>query len=241
DLPDDTEIPAFWFQQFNLSHLPNISKLKVNSDIRLIGGNLESLDGCPQFVQGHVYIWSNKLKSLRGAPKYVGKSFHCDSNKLISLDGAPSVVNGDFTCQNNKLQNLIGGPTEVAGDFDCYHNQLVSLEGAPRKVGKNFYGTGGNKLRSLQGAPKEIGGFFSFDAENLESLDGLPKARSYFPSESRKYFDSVDELQVWFKEYKKEQKKAKIKRMQKGTKVVGAMSAERDVENSTRPDDPHVM
>ncbi len=220
DLPDDTEIPAFCFKQFDLSHLPNISKLKINGDIRIVGGNLESLVGCPQFVQGHVYVRSNKLKSLQGAPKYVGKSFHCDSNELVSLDGAPNIVNGDFTCRNNKLQNLIGGPTEVTGDYIC---------------------TGGNKIKSLQGAPEEIGGFFSFDAENLKSLDGLPKARSYFPSESRKYFDSVDELQAWFKEYKKEQKKGNIKGIRDGTKVVGAMSAVQDIENSIKPDDPHVM
>ncbi len=219
DLPDNTEIPGINFQNITLSHLPNISKLKVTDDIRIIGGNLESLDGCPQFVSGHVFIRGNKLTSLHGAPKQVGKSFHCDSNKLTSLEGAPSIINGDFSCENNKLLNLIGGPTEVIGDFICRQNQLTSLEGAPRKVGRNFW-CKDNKIKSLRGAPEEIGGFFSFDAKNLESLDGLPKAKTYIPGEALKEFDSEDELRSWFKVYKKEQK---VKEMQDGKKLVGTL------------------
>lgn len=239
DLPTNTEIPGIHFQDINLLHFPDISKLKITGDIRIIGGTLESLDGCPEFVAGYFYVWRNKIKSLHGAPKYVGRSFCCDSNELISLEGVQNIINEDFSCANNKLQNLVGGPAEVKRDFVCKHNQLTSLEGAPRKVGGNFYGTN-NPLKSLQGAPEEIGGFFSFDAKDLKSLKGLPKANSYLPAEALREFYSVDELQTWFNEYKKQIAKNKLKEMRDGAKVVTTLNVISNQNNSINiSDDQH--
>ncbi len=232
DLASGTEIPAICFQKIEISHFPNISKLKITGDIRIIDGVLESLEGFPKLVDGYFYIRGNKLTSLHGAPEYVGRSFYCDFNELTTLKGAPKIINGTFGCEHNKLTSLSGGPEEVADDFICRGNQLITLYGSPRRVGRNFLCSEGNKLKSLKGAPKEIGGLFSFCAENLESLEGLPKAREYFPSESGRYFDSVSELQAWFKEYKKELIETKTRKIKKGTNAVSKIIITKDIDSS---------
>lgn len=236
DLPDNTEIPAVCFRKHNISHLPDMSKLRITGNFVISESNMGSLKGIPKFIQGHVLVRNNKLTSLQDGPTYVGKSFYCDFNELTSLKGAPNKINGTFSCEHNRLSTLIGGPEEVSENFICDHNQLTSLEGAPQKI-SGFFMCSGNKLKTLNGAPKTVGSFFSFDAADLESLEELPKAPTYIVADSYKSFHTAEELQTWFREYKKEQK---VKKMQQGVKNVNALGAvAKQSKGITIPDDQY--
>lgn len=83
---------------------------KVFGSLYIEDMGLETLEGCPSYVQGHFYCTMNKLKNLVGCPKQVDGVFSCARNNLETLDGATNVI-----CQR----------------FDCSHNELKTLELAP--------------------------------------------------------------------------------------------------------------
>ena len=62
----------------------------------------------PVFIQfgnvGSFYISHNELQTLRGCPTYVQRTFSCQDNKLYSLDGCPKKVGETFKCGQNKKQ-----------------------------------------------------------------------------------------------------------------------------------------
>lgn len=78
---------------------------------------LESLEGCPRYVEGNFYCDRNRLKTLEGGPDQVRGMFDCSDNYVTSLDGGPSLVKGHYYCQGNHLTKLSGLAPNIGGDF----------------------------------------------------------------------------------------------------------------------------
>ena len=85
--------------------------------------DIESLEGCPQWVKNFLCSGCNFIKDLKGGPQTVRGGYTCDScNTLKNLEGSPrEVIN--FTCSEcSILSDLKGAPKIVKGDFlakDC--------------------------------------------------------------------------------------------------------------------------
>jgi hypothetical protein len=65
--------------------------------------DLDTLEGCPEIVDGTFNCFDIKLKSLKGGPRLVGDIYDCVRNNLTSLEGAPESVGVMFDCRNNKI------------------------------------------------------------------------------------------------------------------------------------------
>lgn len=236
NITDKTDVPSVCFKNNKIAHLGDMSRISINGNFGVLNCGLESLDGAPKYVQGHLNLRGNNLKTLHGCPEYVGKSFCGDDNRLTSLKGAPNKIFGTFSCGNNMLPNLIGAPKEVTEDFICIKNSLTTLEGAPRTVGGNCF-CSGNKLKSFKGAPEKIGSSFSFDAAYLESLDELPQAKAYIVADCVKFFDNADELREWFAGYKKTALRKKNVTFSAGTRTLDALATSKSNKKTISKDD----
>ena len=103
----------------------------VHGDVILANSQLETLDGCPEVVDGNFDCSGCKnLKSLKGAPKNVSDCFDCSNcPKLKSLNGAPETVEGNFDCSNcPKLKSLNGAPKYVREDFTCVNSGIKNVK-----------------------------------------------------------------------------------------------------------------
>ena len=85
--------------------------------------DIESLEGCPQWVKNFLCSGCNFIKDLKGGPQTVRGSYTCDScNTLKNLEGSPREVM-NFTCSEcSILSDLKGAPKIVKGNFharDC--------------------------------------------------------------------------------------------------------------------------
>lgn len=140
--------------------------------------NLESLEGCPEKIDGEVNLRFTSIRSLVGLPEKVGRlqCDHCDN--LVNLKGCPKIIdsselNGDCLfneCKN--LRTLEGGPIYVKGRFcvdDC--SNLISLKGSPKEC-YHYWCAMCNSLTSFDGAPEKIyGSFNGSHCNNVKYLD----------------------------------------------------------------------
>lgn len=166
--------------------------------------NLESLEGCPEKIDGEVNLRYTAISSLVGLPKKVGRlqCDHCDN--LVDLKGCPQMItssdlDGDclfYGCKN--LKTLEGGPIYVKGKFcvdecdklaslkgspiECHHywcmkcNSLTSFDGASEKINGSFNGSYCNNVKYLDIPYMKIGRNFSCEfCNNLISFRGAPK------------------------------------------------------------------
>ena len=96
-------------------------------------------------VTGSFYCYTNNLETLEGCPEWVGGTFNCGLNHLTSLVGGPEYVGGNYICSNNSIENLQGIAQYIEKNFDCTSNNLKSLDDLPEHIGgdvyaaKNFY------------------------------------------------------------------------------------------------------
>lgn len=166
--------------------------------------NLESLEGCPEKIDGEVNLRFTSIRSLVGLPEKVGRlqCDHCDN--LVDLKGCPEIISSDdldgdclfYECKN--LKSLEGGPIYVKGKFcvsecdkltslkgspmECYHyfcvncNSLTSFDGASEKIKGSFNGSHCNNVKHLDIPYMKIGRSFSCEfCNNLVSFRGAPK------------------------------------------------------------------
>ena len=148
---------------------------KVNSGFNYSDNELESLEGCPEFVRSYFTCCNNKLATLKGCPKKVYGNLNVSNNKLESLENCSVIVEGNFNCSENKLISLKGCPKLINGFFDCSYNQLKILKYAPETVEGDFY-CNNNQLTSLSGFPNLVRNMYSHDNKlDLRSLKYLPK------------------------------------------------------------------
>jgi len=67
---------------------------------------LTSLEGSPDRVGGHYYIYNNRLTSLKGFPNYVGGQCDCFGNEITNLEGYTTVVE-NFHCSHNPIYSIV--------------------------------------------------------------------------------------------------------------------------------------
>jgi hypothetical protein len=142
--------------------------------------NLESLEGCPEKIDGEVNLRFTSIKSLVGLPEKVGRlqCDHCDN--LVNLNGCPQIVDSDISdlngdCLFNECKNLRtldGGPTYVKGRFDVDDcSNLISLKGSPKEC-FHYWCANCTSLTSFDGAPEKINGsFVGSRCSNVKYLD----------------------------------------------------------------------
>lgn len=166
--------------------------------------NLESLEGCPEKIDGEVILRFTAISSLDGLPEKVGR-LQCDHcNNLVNLKGCPQIIdsndlNGDCLLNDCKnLKTLEGGPIYVKGKFcvdecgelkslkgspkECYHywcvrcHSLKSFDGASEKINGSFVGGWCNNVKHLNVPYMKVGRNFSCEyCSNLISFRGAPK------------------------------------------------------------------
>jgi len=126
-----------------------------------LGYNLiESLEGCPEEIEGGFIVDNNNLKNLIGGPEKVGAEYSCSSQKGLgdtgfSLEGCAKVIKGKFICTRNGLETLAGGPEKVGNGIDIAHNKLVDLKGNFKSV-SGYVEAGFNRLVSVEGLPLDM-------------------------------------------------------------------------------------
>lgn len=185
----------------NNDHIKNLigAPREVTNLICSYSFNLESLEGCPEKIDGLVNLRFTAIGSLVGLPENVGElqCDHCDN--LIDLKGCPQIIDGGclfYECKN--LKSLEGGPIYVKGKFcvddcenlislkgspkECYHywcvncNSLTSFDGAPEKINGSFVGSHCNNVKHLDVPYMRIGRNFSCEhCVNLISFRGAPQ------------------------------------------------------------------
>ncbi len=88
------------------SELP-IKFKKVTGSFHCFGNyNLTTLKGCPEYVGGDFWCYSNKLTSLEGCPKVVGDYFDCENNKIMTFEHLPFSIGGRFVCRENPIAEI---------------------------------------------------------------------------------------------------------------------------------------
>lgn len=170
---DDSSIDVYgdvYLENKRFVQLP-IKFGKVTGNFNCNFNNLESLEGCPNYVGGDFYCTYNNLLTLENSPSEVIGRFDCSNNKLESLKGSPNFTGGHFICSNNNLKSLKHGPTKVLG-FACSYNKLVTLEYSPKEVSDDFH-CQFNKLTSLEGITEKLTGLFICNHNEITSLRGL--------------------------------------------------------------------
>ena len=133
----------------NLTKLPNLSDIIVESDF---------------------YCHKNKLTSLEGAPKEV-RGVYCSNNNLTSLEGSPQKVRGQFHCSTNNLETFKGLPTEIGGGLYFWSNPIQSYDHFPEIVGDNIYPDNGPVSSLTKNKFKMLSAMRVKDTEN--QLSGL--------------------------------------------------------------------
>jgi hypothetical protein len=152
---------------------------KVEGDFRIPILNLNSLEGCPEEVDGNVLLggigYGGHITTLKGAPKKVGGMFKIVSWHLESLEYLPKIGKG-FVCDANNLKSLKGCPKHIKGDFRVMSQYITDLEHGPDKVDGNYTCSNCGSLKSLKGCPKHIKGNFNCSwNRNLTTLEGCPE------------------------------------------------------------------
>jgi len=84
-------------------------------------------------VVGYFDCANNILETLEGCPEYLEGGFTCRGNKLKSLIGSPNKVDG-FWCYNNQLETLDGSPNVVLNAYSCYGNATRFTKKDVKKV-----------------------------------------------------------------------------------------------------------
>lgn len=120
----------------------NNNTVDVPSDVRLSNslGNLLKLPLKFNKVDGHFDISDNELNSLDGCPEYVKGDFIAHKNELSSLKGSPKEVDGNFIVLQNNINSLKYSPLLIKGDFICSHNPIQDLDDLNSVEGYIFTG-----------------------------------------------------------------------------------------------------
>ena len=95
-----------WLDEMNIKNyvINDDLTIDVNGDVNLNNKDLIKLSDYIKFnrVEGYFTCSFNQLNSLQGCPNYIGLSFACDYNQLTSLEGCPKYIGGSFWCNANK-------------------------------------------------------------------------------------------------------------------------------------------
>jgi hypothetical protein len=109
-----------------LSRLPVKFGL-IDGDFSVYGLGLETLENCPDVVNGSFDCSHNKLKDLLDAPETVAGEFYCTHNPLRSLHGCVDYT--EIDCRNCNLTKLDGlGHCHAVL---AYNNPLKTLHNLP--------------------------------------------------------------------------------------------------------------
>lgn len=76
----------------NLSNIQALKEAKV-SDIYLNNNKLESLEGCPETINGTLDVDDNPLKSFKGSPKIINGTFSIRRSTATDLENLPKKIN----------------------------------------------------------------------------------------------------------------------------------------------------
>jgi hypothetical protein len=104
---DDFSIDVFRFVNLafkGINGLPSyiqFNKIKGDFDIDDIG--LDSLRGCPRYVDGYFSCQMNNLTNLIGGPEIVGRSYYANANNLISVEGLARKIGGNLDLVDNSV------------------------------------------------------------------------------------------------------------------------------------------
>lgn len=161
-----------------------MSKLPIEFDC-IIGDfdisdcGLESLYGCPDYIEGNFICVDNNLLDLKNGPTTVSGNYDVKKSGLYSLVGAPDYIKRDFDCSYNYINDLRGAPRIVDGSFYCSNCLLESLEGAP-DILKNNFDCSYNNLESLKDGPDMISGIYDCSFNKLISVKESPNSVGTF-------------------------------------------------------------
>jgi hypothetical protein len=109
----------------DLKRLKDFQTWKGN--LSLIDVGINSLEGCPQKIEGDFFCDNNHLKSLEGGPTDVQASYFCGYCGLESMKGCPEVVNDVLNCESNRLKSFEFFPSHVENTIDASCNLIESL------------------------------------------------------------------------------------------------------------------
>jgi len=70
--------------------------------------DLETLYGCPQWIEGNCDFEKTAITSLQHGPKFIGGYFSIDETEVSSFEGAPEHIGRDFYFFNTKITSLHG-------------------------------------------------------------------------------------------------------------------------------------
>lgn len=152
---------------------------KVKGDYIIPTVTLNSLEGCPEIVEGDCMFGTNSYRghitTLKGCPKKVGGTFMFSLLHLESLDYLPE-IGKDLFCNGCDIKSLKGCPKHVKGDFKIMSRYITDLEYGPDKVDGSYTCSSCGNLKSLKGCPKHIKGNFNCSwNRNLTTLEGCPE------------------------------------------------------------------
>lgn len=162
---------------WNLGSLKEVRFGHVSGEFEIADCQIKSLEGFPETVGLHFYVYNNKrLKSLEGGPAVVGGNYIASGTRIINLQGMAQKIGESVDVHNTpSLRSLIGSPRIIPGNLDVSNCSLESFEGGPEEVGGDLDADFNGQLKSLKGAPKRIGGDFRCRGNNIESLEGAPE------------------------------------------------------------------
>lgn len=79
--------------------------------------DIESLEGCPQYVDNFICSGCNSLKSLKGGPQRMKGSYSCDNcNSIQDLEGCPKEVFNLICADCAILDSFKGAPKIIKGN-----------------------------------------------------------------------------------------------------------------------------
>lgn len=154
----------------------------VEGDFLCSGNNLDDLVNGPKVVNGNYDVRDSGLKSLAGAPMRIKKNFSCSKNGLNNLVGGPRIVDGSYYADNCLLTSLKGTPDLLTGHFDCSYNLLETLEDGPDLM-SGTYDCSNNNLKTLKWGPGSVGVFKCNGNKNLRDLSDAPYASKIISDE----------------------------------------------------------
>ncbi len=124
----------------NIDEIPEYFADKIIvGDFTIIRSGITSLENSPRVVIGNFDVFFNKnLQSLEGGPEYVDGHYRAYGCDLRNLNGVPTKIGRSFNVSKNKhLSSLEGGPEEVGGRYWAHTCNLRSLEGIAKIITSN--------------------------------------------------------------------------------------------------------
>jgi hypothetical protein len=107
---------------------------KVTGNFSWIGGELTTMENCPDEVGGNFSVVNNSITSLMGLPK-VGGDIHLQQNAITSYQGLPSEVNGDLDIYANPASDIVEFiPAKINGSLSIGSSSKWSLRGIHKKT-----------------------------------------------------------------------------------------------------------